>query len=50
MNSCKRCGKKMSHNYLFTAFTLLEEKIKRVIVCLKCKDILNKKKEIKPAV
>ncbi|MCU0666736.1 MAG: hypothetical protein MUF05_06555 [Candidatus Omnitrophica bacterium] len=43
MNSCQRCGIKLSHNYLVSIFTLINEKIKRMIVCLKCKDILSKK-------
>ena len=42
MNSCMRCGEKLSHNYLVAIFTMINEKIKRVIVCLKCKEILNK--------
>ena len=43
MNSCMRCGDKLSHNYLVAIFTVINEKRKRVIVCLKCKEILNKK-------
>jgi len=42
MNSCIRCGEKLSHNYLVAISTIVNEKIKRVIVCLKCKEILNK--------
>ena len=42
MNSCMRCGEKLSHNYLVAIFTIINEKRKRVIVCLKCKEILNK--------
>lgn len=45
MNSCVRCGEKMSHNYLVAIFTTINEARKRVIVCLKCKDILNKKEK-----
>ena len=37
-----RCGVKLAHNYLKAIFTVIEEKRKRVIVCLKCKEILNK--------
>jgi len=43
MNSCMRCGEKLAHNYLVTIFATINEKIKRMIVCLKCKEILNKK-------
>ena len=43
MNSCMRCGEKLSHNYLVAIFTIINEKRKRLIVCLKCKEILNKK-------
>jgi len=42
MNSCMRCGEKLSHNYLAEIFTIINEKRKRLIVCLKCKEILNK--------
>jgi DNA-binding protein len=38
-----RCGEKLSHNYLVAMFTMIKEERKRVIVCLKCKEILNKK-------
>jgi len=44
MNSCMRCGEKLSHNYLVAIFTIINEKRKRLIVCLKCKEILNKEK------
>ncbi|MCX5697234.1 MAG: hypothetical protein NTU54_04625 [Candidatus Omnitrophica bacterium] len=43
MNSCIRCGEKLSHNYLVAMFRIINEKRERVIVCLKCKEILNKK-------
>ena len=42
MNSCMRCGEKLSHNYLVAIFTIINEKRERIIVCLKCKEILNK--------
>jgi hypothetical protein len=45
MNSCMRCGKKLSHNYLVPVFTMMNEKRKRIIVCLKCKEILNNKEK-----
>ena len=45
MNSCMRCGEKLSHNYLVAIFTIINEKRKRLIVCLKCKEILNKKEK-----
>jgi DNA-binding protein len=45
-----RCGEKLSHNYLVAMFTKIKEERKRVIVCLKCKEILNKKVEIKPGI
>ncbi|MEI8349895.1 MAG: hypothetical protein WCI77_07055 [Candidatus Omnitrophota bacterium] len=45
MNSCMRCGEKLSHNYLVTVFTIVNEKRKRVLVCLKCKEILDKKEK-----
>jgi DNA-binding protein len=38
-----RCGEKLSHNYLAAIVTIINEKRKRVIVCLKCKEILDKK-------
>ena len=38
-----RCGEKLPHNYLVAIFTIINEERKRVIVCLKCKEILNKK-------
>ncbi len=41
MNSCSRCGKKLSHNYLVAMFRTIEEKVRRVLVCLECKEILN---------
>jgi NAD-dependent SIR2 family protein deacetylase len=41
MNSCMRCGEKMAHNYLVTIFTTIKEERKKLIVCLKCKEILN---------
>jgi len=37
-----RCGQKMSHNYLVPVFTMQKDKRERMIVCLKCKEILNK--------
>lgn len=43
MNSCMRCGEKLAHNYLVAVLTTIADKTKRVIVCLKCKEILNKK-------
>jgi len=42
MNSCARCGEKMSHNYLSTVFTVKDEIKKKVVVCLKCKGIFEK--------
>jgi NAD-dependent SIR2 family protein deacetylase len=44
MNSCMRCGEKFQHNYLAAIFTIIKEKRERLIVCLKCKEILNNKK------
>ncbi|MFH1889145.1 MAG: hypothetical protein ABH806_03545 [Candidatus Omnitrophota bacterium] len=44
MNSCMRCGEKLSHNYLSAIFTVIKEKRERLIVCLKCKETLNNKK------
>jgi len=35
----------MAHNYLVTVFATINEARKRLIVCLKCKEILNKKQE-----
>jgi len=43
MNSCMRCGEKLSHNYLVAIFTIINKERKRMIVCLKCREILNKK-------
>jgi len=45
MNSCMRCGIKLQHNYLVVMFTKIKEEIKRVLVCLKCKEILDKKEK-----
>ncbi len=45
MNSCMRCGVKLSHNYLLPLFTIVNEKRKKLIVCLKCKEILNQKEK-----
>ncbi|MFA5062807.1 MAG: hypothetical protein WC578_01870 [Candidatus Omnitrophota bacterium] len=42
MNSCMRCGERLAHNYLVTVFTLVKEERKRMIVCLKCREVLNK--------
>ena len=47
MNSCMRCGEKMAHNYLVAMYTIIKEKRERMRVCLKCKEILNKKGEEK---
>ena len=35
----------MSHNYLVAIFTIINEKIKKLIVCSKCKEILNIKEK-----
>ena len=43
MNSCMRCGDKLQHNYLVTVFKVIKEKRERLIVCLKCRDILQDK-------
>lgn len=45
MNSCMRCGDKLSHNYLSPIFTIINKERKRIIVCSKCKEVLNKKTE-----
>ena len=45
MTGCMRCGDKFQHNYLVTVFSMIKEKRERLIVCLKCKDILKKKEE-----
>jgi len=45
MNSCSRCGRKLSHNYLVAMFRTIDEKVKKALVCLKCKEILNAVKE-----
>ncbi len=45
MNSCSRCGKGMAHNYLVAMFRTIDEKVRKVLVCLKCKEILNAVKE-----
>ncbi len=43
MRSCDRCGSKFQHNDLVTVFKEAKERKERKVVCLKCKDILNKK-------
>jgi hypothetical protein len=40
-----RCGVKLSHNYLTAMFTMIKEERKKVIVCLKCKEVLDKKEK-----
>lgn len=45
MNSCMRCGAKLSHNYLVAIFTMIKDQRKRMIVCPKCKEILTKKEK-----
>ena len=45
MNSCTRCGERLAHNYLVAIFTGIEKDRKRVIVCVKCKDILDKEEK-----
>lgn len=44
MNSCMRCGEKLQHNYLVAVFRVVKEERERLIVCLKCRDILKKGK------
>jgi len=36
-----RCRTKLQHNYLVTVFKETKEKRERLIVCLKCRDILK---------
>ncbi len=45
MNSCMRCGKKLSHNYLVPIFTIKNEKREKLIVCSGCKEIINAKEK-----
>ncbi len=47
MRSCVRCGNKLQHNYLVTVFKVIKEKEERMVVCLKCRDILNKQENQK---
>jgi len=42
MNSCARCGERLAHNYLVTIFTMIKEVRTKLIVCVKCKEILHK--------
>lgn len=42
MKNCMRCRAKFQHNYLVTVFKEIKEKRERLIVCLKCRDALNK--------
>jgi DNA-directed RNA polymerase subunit RPC12/RpoP len=42
MNSCMRCGTKLQHNYLVTVFKVTKDKRERMIVCVKCREIINK--------
>jgi len=37
-----RCGEKLQHNYLVAFFKVTKEKTEKLIVCLKCRDILKK--------
>ena len=39
-----RCGDKLQHNYLVTFFKVVKEQNKRMIVCFKCRDILEKER------
>jgi len=41
MNSCRRCGDRLQHNYLVEFFKVTKEKRERMIVCLRCRDILK---------
>lgn len=50
MTSCMRCGEKLAHNYLTTIFKIINKERKRLIVCSKCKEILNKKENAKPEI
>lgn len=50
MTSCMRCGEKLAHNYLTTIFMIINKERKRLIVCSKCKEILNKKENAKPEI
>jgi len=45
MHNCKRCGVAFQHNYLVAIFKMVKDKMERMIVCLKCSDILNKENE-----
>lgn len=45
MNSCKRCGKRFSHNYLTPISRTINEKTKKVLVCSSCKEILGRKEK-----
>ena len=42
MRNCMRCRTKFQHNYLVTIFKEIKGKRERLIVCLKCRDVLNK--------
>ena len=44
MKACMRCGERFSHNYLVEVVTILKDKWQRLIVCLKCRDILNSRR------
>ena len=43
MNSCIRCGIRLTHNYLKAVFMTIKEKRRRALVCLKCEEILGAK-------
>lgn len=40
-----RCGDKFQHNYLVAVFKQTKDKRERLVVCFKCRDILNKKEK-----
>lgn len=45
MNSCGRCGDRLQHNYLVEFFKVTKERRERMVVCLKCRDILKQQGE-----
>jgi hypothetical protein len=48
MNSCIRCGIKLSHNYLKGISMPINEKVRRVLVCSMCEGILGAKAKNPP--
>lgn len=50
MNSCIRCGKSFTHNYLILVFMKIKEERRKVLLCFNCKNMLDEKAKAHPGV